>query len=72
MIGSPNQNYRSMVLDGEASLLVSGTSINAGLIDLVALTGQCHWIDQLDELAPFFPESGSVILRLARWLKILL
>jgi hypothetical protein len=72
MVGSPNQNYRSMLLDGEAALLVSGTSINAGLIDLVALTGQCHWIRSARELDPFYPDSGSIKLRIARWLKILL
>lgn len=72
MVGSHNQNYRSMALDGEVAFLVAGASINAGLIDLVAITGQCTWVATLDEIATLFPDPGGFRLRLARWLKLLL
>jgi hypothetical protein len=72
MLGSQNQNYRSMVLDGEAGLLVSGTSINAAMIDLVSLTGQCLWIDDVRQLDRFYPGQGWLKLRIARWLRLLL
>jgi hypothetical protein len=72
LLGSSNQNYRSMVFDGEAALLVSGTSINAGLIDLVALTGQCHWVEDTKELAAFYPKEGWLMLLLAHRLRLIL
>ena len=72
LLGSHNQNYRSMVMDGEAAFLVSGTSINAGMIDLVSLTGPCTWVENVDELNPFYPTHGWLRLRLARWLRLLL
>jgi hypothetical protein len=72
MVGSHNQNNRSMVMDGEAAFLVAGTSINAGLIDLGALTGQVHWIESVDQLAKFYADPSALQLRLSRWLKIIL
>jgi len=72
LLGSHNQNYRSMVMDGEAGFLVSGTSINAGMIDLVSLTGQCTWVESEAELDRFYPTHGWLKLHLARWLRLLL
>ncbi len=72
LLGSHNQNYRSMVMDGEAAVVVAGTSINAGLIDLVALTGQCEWIESVDQLEKHLPQATGLRLRFARWLRLLL
>jgi hypothetical protein len=70
LVGSHNQNYRSMVLDGEAAFVVAGTSINAGLIDLVSIMGQSTWVDSIDELAKLLPEPAGWKLLVTRWMKI--
>jgi hypothetical protein len=72
VVGSHNHDYRSMVLDGEAAFVVAGTSINAGLIDLVSIMGQSTWVESVDELAELLPRPTGWKLRLTRWLKILL
>jgi hypothetical protein len=72
MLGSHNQNYRSMLLDGEDAFVVAGTNINAGLFDLAALTGQVHWVEDVKELSRFYPRRSSLMIRLASWLRTLL
>jgi hypothetical protein len=70
LLGSPNQNYRSMVVDGEVAFVLAGTSINAGLIDLVALTGQCDWVDRVEQLKPYYPDQSSFWRFIARRARI--
>lgn len=72
LVGSHNQNYRSLVMDGEAAFLVSGWTIIAGVIDLVALSGQVHWVDDTDALSGYFPVYSEWKRRLARWFKVAL
>lgn len=72
LVGSHNQNYRSMVMDGEAAFLVSGTSINAGLIDLVSITGQSEWVESVDELERWLPRPAGWQLWLTRRIRIIL
>lgn len=49
----------------------SGMFVNAGLIDLVAFTGQCTWIESEAELRQVLPPPGGIELRLARWLRLI-
>jgi len=72
MVGSQNQNYRSMVMDGEVAFLVSGWTIIAGLIDLVALSGQVDWVDGTEGLKDYFPLYGEWKRRFGRWFKVAL
>jgi phosphatidylserine/phosphatidylglycerophosphate/cardiolipin synthase-like enzyme len=72
LVGSHNQNYRSMAMDGEAAFLVSGTSINAGLIDLVSITGQTEWVETVEEMSALLPRPARWELGLTRWLRIIL
>lgn len=50
MVGSTNQNYRSMVMDGEVSVLLSGWTSIVGIVDFISLAGQSVWVDDLGEL----------------------
>ena len=59
IVGSANQDYRSMFMDGEASVLLSGWSGVVGLIDFGLIVNLSVWVDDLtllDELLP--PPSG--------------
>ncbi|MBW1860004.1 MAG: hypothetical protein JRI70_08015 [Deltaproteobacteria bacterium] len=58
-VGSQNQCYRGIIMDGEVAVVVSGYYSLVGLIDMFHLAGFTTWVDdvqQLDELLP--PESG--------------
>jgi hypothetical protein len=59
MVGSANMDYRSMLMDGEAAVLVSGWSSVVGLIDFSLIMSLSVWVDDLallDDLLP--PPSG--------------
>ena len=70
-VGSTNMNYRSMIMDGEVQILVTGWHALPGLLDFYIIEGLTEWIEtqeRLDELLP--PPSGmtkwmSNLLRLA-------
>jgi hypothetical protein len=69
-IGSHNQNTRSMVLDGEVALVVSGFSALFGLPDLLIISGLSEWIDDLDELETLFPDYDGIQRRISRWIRV--
>ncbi len=63
--GSPTAAASRKELTGGA-----GTSINAGLIDLVSIMGQSTWVDSIDELATLLPKPAGWKLAVTRWMKI--
>lgn len=66
MIGSANENYRSMLMDGEAMVLVSGWTSLYAVPDLVLLTGIATWIDDQAELDRRLPRPGRFTRALGR------
>ena len=59
MLGSANMDYRSMLMDGEAAVLVSGWSSVVAVIDFSLVMNLSVWIDDLallDDLLP--PPTG--------------
>ncbi len=71
-IGSHNQNYRSMVMDGEVSVVLSNWAMIGGFIDMVSIVGQCQWVEDLDELDRLLPEHSEWQRRFGRWMKLAL
>ncbi len=69
-VGSPNQDYRSMVMDGEAAVLVSGWTSLYAVPDFVLLTGLVTWIDDQAELDRRLPAPGRLRRGIARWLRL--
>jgi hypothetical protein len=69
LIGSANQNDRSMVSDGEASLLMAGWPSVTATIDLISLIGQSRWIDDPAVLDQLLPRRSAVATRIAHWFK---
>ncbi len=72
IVGSANQDYRSMYLDGEASVLLSGRSAVVGLVDFALLASLSVWVDDLQTLDDLLPRPRRSQLFLARWVSALL
>ena len=69
LVGSANQDYRSMFMDGEASVLISGWSSVVSLVDFGLLINLSVWVDDLDLLDRLLPPPSASQRRLARWLR---
>jgi len=72
LVGSANQDYRSMFLDGEASVLLSGRAAVVALVDFALLATLSVWVDDLGVLDDLLPPPSMLQLRLARWVAPLL
>ena len=70
MMGSQNQNARSMVEDGEDAIVVSSWPSIIPYLDLLALVGQSRWLDDPADLAALLPPQSGVKTRVAHWLKL--
>jgi hypothetical protein len=71
-IGSYNMNDRSMLLDGEVALTVSGTAALSGMFDFLAIAGMTDWIDRQDQLDALLPAPSGWQRLLARWARSIL
>ena len=69
VLGSANQNDRSMVSDGEDALVLSNWPPVIPYLDLLTLVGQCEWIEGPEELDALLPRQGKVRTRFAHWFR---
>jgi hypothetical protein len=69
MVGSSNQDYRSMLMDGEVSLVVSGRASLHGLFDFLGLVGGSTWVDDLETLEELLPRHSRFKWRVSRAIK---
>jgi hypothetical protein len=65
-VGSPNNDYRSMAMDGEGAVLVSGWTSLYALPDFVLLTGLCSWPETGIDLDRRLPPVAGLRALLAR------
>jgi hypothetical protein len=72
LMGSHNQNNRSMVIDAETGFLMSGWPAIIPHIDFIVLIGQTTWLDDAAELAPLLPLETGLRRRLAHWFRLTL
>jgi phosphatidylserine/phosphatidylglycerophosphate/cardiolipin synthase-like enzyme len=68
-LGSFNHDLRGQVLDGEASVVVSGFDASAGLVDLFYLMARTTWIDADADMDRLVPPPHGLLARLARLIK---
>lgn len=54
-VGSQNQDYRSMIMDGETLLVIGHTWAMIAYLDFVSLMGQTTWIEDIQQLEEFLP-----------------
>jgi hypothetical protein len=65
-LGTHNQDPRGMMLDGEATFVVSGLPAAAGLVDLYYLMARSTWVNSEAELDRLLPEPTSFWRRMAK------
>jgi hypothetical protein len=66
MVGSQNQDYRGMFMDGEVDVLLTGPESLVPMLDLVFMVGTVTWIDDQATLDRLLPPVGEFMRRIAR------
>ncbi len=70
MMGSQNQNFRSMVTDAEDAFLVARWPSVIPYLDAIALVGQSHWVESQREIDTFLPPIARIKVRLTHWARL--
>lgn len=65
-LGTHNQDPRGMMLDGEATFVVSGLPAAAGLVDLYYVMARSTWVSSRAELDRLLPEPTDFWRRVAK------
>jgi hypothetical protein len=68
-VGSQNQDPRGLMLDGEASVIVSGLHAAAGLVDLYYVMARSTWVRDKAELDRLVPAPGGITRMIARLIR---
>ena len=71
IMGSQNQNARSMVEDGEDAIVVSSWPSIIPYLDLLTLVGQSRWLDDPADLAALLPPQSGLKRRVTHWFKLI-
>ena len=69
LVGSQNQDYRGMFMDGEVDVLFSGAETLVPLVDLIFLEGAATWITSQEQLNSLLPPPTEYWRRWSRVLK---
>jgi hypothetical protein len=64
-VGSTNMDYRSMVMDGEVQVTVTGWTVLSGVLDFVQLLGLSEWPETQAELDRLLPPVGGMSRKMA-------
>jgi hypothetical protein len=67
--GTQNHDPRGLMLDGEATIIVSGIHAAAGLVDLYYIMTRSTWVTSKAELDRLLPRPGGLMGRIARWIR---
>ncbi len=71
-VGSANMDYRSMVMDGEVMVTVTGWEALSGLIDFLILPGLTEWIETQERLDELLPPPSGFNRKVANLIKVML
>lgn len=71
-VGSVNLDYRSMVLNAETMITVSGGQSLHGFVDFLLLPGLCEWVETTEELDALLPAPSSLRRWVSNFLRVLL
>ena len=69
IVGSQNQDYRGMFMDGEVGVLIAGHEALAVLVDLVFLEGTVTWLEDRATVDRLLGRPGEMERRLTRIIK---
>ena len=67
--GTQNHDPRGLMLDGEATVIVSGVHAAAGLVDLYYVMARSTWVTAKADLDRLLPRPGGLMGRIARWIR---
>lgn len=70
--GMQNQDPRGIMMDGEATLVVSGVQAAVGLVDLYHIMARSTWISTRAELDRLLPPPGALWRRIAHMIRLAL
>jgi hypothetical protein len=65
-VGSQNQDYRGMFMDGEVAMVFSGSEALIPLVDLAFLEGTVTWLQDRATLNRLLPPPSEYMRRVAR------
>ena len=66
VVGSQNQDYRGIFMDGEVAVVFTGATSLIPLVDLVFMLGTVTWVDDRATLDRLLPPVGELRRRIAR------
>jgi hypothetical protein len=69
LMGSQNQDYRGMFMDGEVDLLFSGAETLVPLVDMIFIEGTATWLTTQESLDKLLRPPGAYKRRVARVFK---
>lgn len=70
IMGSQNQNARSMIMDAEDALVVAKWPATIAYLDVIALIGQSQWIETQSEIDRYLPAMGAWQTFLTHWARL--
>ena len=68
-VGSQNHDWRGLLMDGEAGVIVSGFDASAGLVDLFYLMTRTTWVESDSDIDRLVPAPSGLMTRLAHLVK---
>jgi len=71
-VGSHNQDYRSMIMDGEVLLVVGRTWAMIAYLDFVSVMAQTTWVNDVQQLEKLLPRHSGFWRWLGRYLQLAL
>ena len=72
IVGSANQDYRSMIMDGEVAVVLAHRSAMNGFFDSIGIAGVATYLDSVEELNQHLPYITGMKWKLSRWIKVAL
>ena len=69
-VGSTNMDYRSMVMDGEVQIFISGWQGLIGFLDFMLLPGLSTWVETTEELDALLPPPSGMTRKMAGFMKL--
>ena len=67
VMGSQNQNTRSMLMDAEDALVVAKWPSVIPWLDMISLIGQSHWVETQAEIDRYLPNMGPIRRTITHW-----
>ena len=70
MVGSSNQDYRSMMMDGEVAVLMANRASMIGFFDSIGIAGAATYPESVEELNQYLPYITGMKWKISRWIKV--